>query len=292
MAHIFFRYFLASFYLRLRAFSSRASIPQDTPSHHQPSHQHLFGGKPFPRNTNLWYCQYLWYYLLTRPSIASLSCIGVAPCCVATKAPTRHARSKLADAVAPPNSESSNVAKNESPAPTVSTAVTSNPGCCATAPDDATSNAPSPPRVTHRLSHSKASRTAHAIAMTCAGSLPSSPSKPHQLYISGNSSSLSFRSQHCLACSTHIAGSMKGGLRLMSKTLFDATAAAAPIAARERASRCASDPYTTTAPVAAVTNCSVGSIASHALGCTMSYEGMEPSMVTTTNPVGVLVVST
>ena len=47
---------------------------------------------------------------------------------------------------------------------------------------------------------------------------------------------------------------MKGLRRLMSNTRLAAALDAAVIAARERASRCANDPYTTTASFAALTN--------------------------------------
>lgn len=51
-------------------------------------------------------------------------------------------------------------------------------------------------------------------------------------------------------------------------------------------------PSPTTASFAAAMRSSVASMASHALGCTMSYEGMAPFMVTTTKPVAMPPLST
>mmetsp|Transcript_776 Transcript_776/g.3202 ORF Transcript_776/g.3202 Transcript_776/m.3202 type:complete len:259 (-) Transcript_776:50-826(-) len=120
----------------------------------------------------------------------------------------------------------------------------------------------------------------------------STPSNPHHLYISGSSSSLSFSNQHSRAWRTQSSLSMNGFRKLMSKTRLEATLEAASMALALRSSRCAREPYTTTAPVAASIKSSVTAMASHALGCTMSYEGIAPSMVTTTKPVGMPVSST
>ena len=112
--------------------------------------------------------------------IPSASCLGVAPCCVATNAPILHARSSATSGAIPSRSISRSVARNESASADGVHGIDPESGMLHPPRFLVNSAAPSPPRVTHSISQSSALNVANASSLS---TTPSTSSPSHRAHL-------------------------------------------------------------------------------------------------------------